>query len=85
MRHQYDYDIGNTSDNSQDNNERDPAEIRAVFLENMARDLEGLKRRTRYGGEIDPKLLRNPPNNKMPVLDFNADEEKKKLMKRTLY
>jgi len=69
MRHQYDYDIGNMGDNSPDNNEKDPAEIRAVYLENLARDLEKLKHRTKYGGEIDPKLLKNPPNNKMPKFD----------------
>jgi RHS repeat-associated protein len=66
MRHQYDYDIGNMGDDNVDNNENDPAEIRAVFLENLARRLEKLRPRTRYGGKIKPELLKNPPNNKMP-------------------
>lgn len=69
MRHQYDHDIKNMGDNSSDNNEKDPAEIRAVYLENFARDIDKLKHRTKYGGTIDPKLLNNPPNNKMPRMD----------------
>lgn len=69
IRHQYDYDINNMGDNSPENNENDPAEIRAVYLENMARDIEKMKHRTKYGGTIDPKVLNNPPNNKMPKLD----------------
>lgn len=69
MRHQYDYDIGNMGDNSPHNNEKDPAEIRAVYLENLGRDLEGLKHRTKYRGRIDPKQLKNPPNNLMPKMD----------------
>lgn len=68
MRHQYDYDIGNDGDFGS-GDEKDPAEIRAVFLENMARDFEKLKHRTKYTGEIDPELLKNPPNNKIPNLD----------------
>ena len=66
MRHQYDYDIDNMGDNNNLNNQDDPAEIRAVFLENRARKMIGFKPRTRYSGEIDPKKLQNPPNNKMP-------------------
>lgn len=66
MRHQYDFEIGNMLDNSSTNNENDPSEIRAVYLENRARDIEKLKHRTKYGGKIDPKKLQNPPNNKMP-------------------
>jgi RHS repeat-associated protein len=69
MRHQYDYDIGNMGDDTKVNDQNDPPEIRAVFLENLARDLEKLKHRTKYGGTIDPKLLNNPPNNIMPKLD----------------
>ncbi|WP_146917284.1 RHS repeat domain-containing protein, partial [Flavobacterium columnare] len=65
-RHQYDHDIDNMGDNSDKNNQNDPAEIRAVHLENKARDVEGLKHRTKYGGKIDSKKLQNPPNNKMP-------------------
>ncbi len=64
MRHQYDYEIGNHADNQDGNNENDPMEIRAVYNENRARKIEGLPMRTNYGGKIDPKKLRNPPNNK---------------------
>lgn len=66
LRHQCDHDIDNMDDNSEDNNQNDPAEIRVVHLENKARDIEGLKHRTKYGGKIDSKKLQNPPNNKMP-------------------
>jgi RHS repeat-associated protein len=66
MRHQYDYEIGNMSDDSDMNNENDPSEIRAVYLENRARDIEKLKHRTTYGGKINPNKLKNPSNNKMP-------------------
>ncbi|MBS4042291.1 MAG: hypothetical protein KGZ59_00545 [Chitinophagaceae bacterium] len=69
MRHQYDYDIGNMGDDTKVNDQNNPAEIRAVFLENLARDIEKLKHRAKYGRIIDPKLLNNPPNNKMPKLD----------------
>lgn len=69
MRHQYDFDIGNMGDDTKVEDENNPAEIRAVYLENLARDIEKLKHRTKYGGTIDPKLLNNPPNNKMPKLD----------------
>jgi len=68
MRHQYDYDIGNMGDRG-DTDEKDPSEIRAVYLENLARDIENLRHRTKYGGEIDPELLKKPPNNKMPKED----------------
>lgn len=65
MRHQYDYDIGNRADNTKYNDSNDPMEIRAVHNENRARKLEGLPERTTYGqGKIDPKKLKNPPNNK---------------------
>lgn len=65
MRHQYDNDIGNMKDNSENNTANDPAEIRAVANENRARKSEGLQTRTTYGGEkIDPEKLKNPPSNK---------------------
>jgi RHS repeat-associated protein len=67
MRHQYDSDIANQKDNSDNNNETDPAEIRAVSNENRARKLENLPLRKTYGGrKIDPKKLANPPNNLQP-------------------
>ena len=69
MRHQYDYDIGNMGDDTKVNDENNPAEIRAVYLENIARDLEKLGHRTKYGGQINSQLLKAPPNNKMPRLD----------------
>jgi RHS repeat-associated protein len=69
IRHQYDHDIKNMGDNSPNHDEKDPSEVRAVYLENLARDIEKLKHRTKYGGTIDPKLLNNPPNNRMPRLD----------------
>lgn len=76
MRHQYDHDIKNMGDNTPEDNEKDPAEIRAVYLENLARDLEKLNHRRKYSGEIDPKLLKNPPNNKMPKLDGKYEPTK---------
>jgi RHS repeat-associated protein len=70
MRHQYDHDIKNMGDNEEGNDASDPAEIRAVYLENLARELEGLERRTKYGGNtIDPILLKSPPNNIFPKGD----------------
>jgi RHS repeat-associated protein len=63
MRHMYDNDTGNNKDD-QANSARDPSEIRAVYNENRARKMEGTPERTTYGGEkIDPKKLKNPPNN----------------------
>lgn len=56
-------------DDSKVQDENNPAEIRAVYLENLARYIEKLKNRTKYGGMIKPQLLNNPPNNKMPKLD----------------
>ena len=63
MRHQFDYDINNMDEN----NENDPAEIRAVYLENIGRKIESLGRRTKYGNKIDPNKLYFPSNNKMPT------------------
>jgi len=47
MRHQFDYDIGNMKDaNSKNGNgHNDPAEIRAVYNENIAREINGKKTR----------------------------------------
>lgn len=43
----------------------DPAEIRAVYNENIARKINGKEEpRTEYGGKkINPEKLKNPPNN----------------------
>jgi RHS repeat-associated protein len=81
MRHQYDYDIDNMKDNKEENNEKDPAEIRAVYNENRARDIQKLKHRTKYGGTIDPKLLENPPNNKNPAVTQPVGTNKNKKKK----
>lgn len=65
MRHQFDHDIGNMQDRSDNDNASDPEEIRAVYNENLARKIEGKEPLSSYGGEkIDPKKLANPPNNK---------------------
>lgn len=65
MRHQFDHDIGNMEDNAKVNDANDPAEIRAVHNENIARDIDGVEPLTTYDGKkIDPKKLANPPNNK---------------------
>ena len=66
LRHQYDHEIDNMKDHVSGGNEKDPAEIRAVHNENRARDIQGLKHRTKYGDKIDSKLLKSPPNNKNP-------------------
>lgn len=59
MQHQFDLDQGKMSDSADvDPSAKDPAEIRAVNTENKARKMEGLPKRTKYGGEeIDPKKL----------------------------
>jgi RHS repeat-associated protein len=57
MQHQYDYDQGNMADNSEVNDENDPAEIRAVNNENRIRKILKMDKRTTYGGEIDPTKL----------------------------
>jgi len=65
MRHQYDYEIGNMGDSQQKRSYKSPAEIRAVYNENLWRKEKGLPIRSTYGGKkIDVKLLNNPPNNK---------------------
>ncbi len=67
MRHQYDHQIGNTEDNADFPSATDPAEIRAVNNENRARKIEKIKERKTYGGDkVDPKKLKNPPNNIQP-------------------
>ena len=64
MRHQFDYDIGNMKDADLDSTNNDPAEIRAVYNENIARKMNGKKPRTEYGGKkINSEKLKNPPNN----------------------
>ncbi|WP_236025494.1 RHS repeat domain-containing protein [Flavobacterium geliluteum] len=64
MRHQYDHDIGNTADSQDGGNEKDPVEIRAVFFENLMRKLLKQMQRPNYGKPIEPKILKNPPNNR---------------------
>ena len=45
-------------------NEKDPAEIRAVYNQNIARKMNGKEPRTTYGkSEINSEKLKNPPNN----------------------
>jgi len=64
MRHQFDHDIGNMGDNSNTNDANDPAEIRAVHNENIARKMDGVEPLKAYDGKkIDPLKLANPPNN----------------------
>jgi len=60
MQHQYDYDQGKMADDYDTSpSAKSPAEIRAVNLENKARKIENMKKRTNYGGEnIDPKKLK---------------------------
>jgi len=58
MQHSYDLDQGQDADDQDQNTAKDPSEIRAVNTENRARKIEGLKKRTTYGGEkIDPTKL----------------------------
>ena len=65
MRHQYDYEIGNMGDTQQKSSYKSPAEIRAVYNENLWRKEKGLPIRSTYGGKkIDANLLNSPPNNK---------------------
>jgi len=64
MRHQYDLDIGNHGDSKDGANEKDPVEIRAVFFENLMRKLLKQIQRPNYGESIEPKVLKDPPNNK---------------------
>jgi RHS repeat-associated protein len=59
MQHQSDYDTGNMKDATYPPSSESPQEIRAVNNENRARAIEGLKKRTTYGGEkIYPNKLR---------------------------
>lgn len=50
MRHQYDYDQGKMTDSVDKSGSEDPAEKRAVESENKAREIDGLPKRTTYGG-----------------------------------
>jgi hypothetical protein len=64
IQHQFDYDQGNMADSQGiDSSSKDPAEIRAVFFKNLARQVERQLKRERYGDKIDPEKLKNPPNN----------------------
>lgn len=51
MQHMYDYDIGNMADHKESSAE-DPAEKRVVKTENVAREIEGLQEKTKYGDKI---------------------------------
>lgn len=55
--------IGNNGDDSGTNDHNNPAEIRAVFFENLMRKSLKQLERKEYGEPIDPELLQNPPNN----------------------
>jgi len=58
MQHQYDYETGNMKDAMYPPSAESPQEIRAVNNENRIRAIDGLKKRTTYGGEkIDKKKL----------------------------
>ena len=58
IQHQYDFDQGKMAD-SDGSGANDPAEIRAVNTENIAREEEGLDKRTKYDGiEIDSSKLK---------------------------
>lgn len=65
IQHQYDFDQGNMADSMEiESSSEDPAEIRAVFFENLARKSARLDKRLRYGGDlIDKEKADNPPNN----------------------
>jgi hypothetical protein len=59
MQHQFDYDQGNAMDNQEENTSKDPMEIRAVNNENRARKIDGIEKRTTYGGKkIEPNKLK---------------------------
>ena len=61
MSHEYDYDQGQNGDSvGVPASAQSPTEIRAVKTENKARKMNGLPKRTTYGGEaINPKKLDN--------------------------
>jgi len=63
MRHMYDYEIGNMKDNTNEENAKNPVEIRAIYNENIIRKIYNLPLRDAYGKEkVNPNLLKNPPN-----------------------
>lgn len=65
LRHMYDYEIGNMSDNTKKPNVNNPAEMRAVHSENVFRRIYGIPERSTYDGKMFlRKNLDNPPNNK---------------------
>ena len=69
MRHQYDYEIGNMKDEGTAQNASDPEEIRSVYNQNLARNMEGRIPKTGYGGQkVDSQKLNNPPNNKNIII-----------------
>jgi RHS repeat-associated protein len=63
MRHQFDDDIGNSADNTGKHDENNPVEQRAVFFENLARQIEKIMKRRKYVGNIPSPALVNPSNN----------------------
>ncbi|WP_089481470.1 RHS repeat-associated core domain-containing protein [Flavobacterium araucananum] len=69
MRHQYDYEIGNMKDEGTAQNASDPEEIRSVYNQNLARNMEDRIPKTGYGGQkVDSQKLNNPPNNKNIII-----------------
>ncbi|MBW3520473.1 RHS repeat-associated core domain-containing protein, partial [Flavobacterium sp. NKUCC04_CG] len=60
LQHQYDYEKGNMADSyGMESSNTNPAEIRGVNNENIARDKLNMSQRTKYGGkEINPKELK---------------------------
>jgi len=65
LRHMYDYEIGNMTDNTKKSNVNNPAEMRAVHSENFFRGIYGIPERSTYDGKMFlRKNIDSPPNNK---------------------
>ncbi|ALR31271.1 hypothetical protein ATE47_12390 [Chryseobacterium sp. IHB B 17019] len=73
MRHQFDKEVDNQSDATDEPGAENPAEQRAVKAENEARKIEGLPLRTTYGGQ---KVTPNPPNYVLPQEIIETDKKK---------
>jgi RHS repeat-associated protein len=63
MQHQFDKEIDNQGDATNQNDADNPSEQRAVKTENEARKIEGSPIRKTYGGR---KITNNPPNYTLP-------------------
>lgn len=86
MSHQLDEDNNNTADDQYPNSASDPSEIRAVHIENKARNIDGLPPRTNYGGEkIDNEKLNNPPNYILPGQKIRDEQKKSKINNNRVY